>query len=126
MNGYFNIIMGQRFIHVNDQLPDYYQPYVVAHLLFRLLKNSENTLFVKDRVRAEFVEGKNLANKFAFQLILDESEFKKCGSAVEFMKKNGMSDADIDRFVDRLTRIVSEFPDVDYLFKFVLEQVLSS
>jgi len=48
INGYYNRAFGQRFIHVNDKLPEHRQHHVVNHILRKALKNQDGTYLLMD------------------------------------------------------------------------------
>lgn len=103
--GYYNKAAGQRFIHVNDKLPKYYQEYVVSHVLYPALKNQEEMYFLKEKAAAKFTDLEKEANLFSLQLRFDENELKDAGSFAAMLKSKGLTDADLTDLSCRLCRI---------------------
>ena len=47
--GYYNQAVGQKFIHVNEDLSSYFQSYVIAHMLYAAFTNNEGMQFLKKK-----------------------------------------------------------------------------
>ena len=109
--GYYENQLGQKFIHLNNTLPMYYQKYVVAHLLYRVFTNPNEMLFLKKKRGLKFTDSEVEANKFAVHLTFDEEEFNSYNSLDEYFKSLNMSDEDVKDLFKRFNR-VWEFGEV--------------
>lgn len=57
IGGYYNKVMNQKFIHINDGLPEHFQKYIVAFLLRSALHRPNEMLFLtRDQVQREMNE----------------------------------------------------------------------
>lgn len=101
--GYYNQVMGQKFIHVNESLPAYFQSYVVAHMLYAAFTNNEGMQFLKEKAAAKFIESEKAANQFAIYLAFGELDLNE--SLSQRMKEYGLTDADMIDLSHRLKRI---------------------
>ena len=93
--GYYNNAMGQKFIHINEELPEYFQRYVVAHLLYKAFTNSDEMQFLKQKISRKHTPSEIEANKFAIYLAFDVNELEKSGFFEQLIKVYGMTDEDI-------------------------------
>lgn len=48
INGYYNKAFGQRFIHINDKLPEYQQRHIANCILHKALKGQNEMYFLMD------------------------------------------------------------------------------
>lgn len=82
INGYYNTAFRQKFIHINENLPDCKKYFTAAHELGHALLHPkvntpflrENTLFSVNKLEIE-------ANKFAVNLLISDeelNEYKEC------------------------------------------------
>lgn len=101
--GYYDNTSGQKFIHLNDSLPEYYQGYVAAHMLYRVFTNPSEMLFLKEKRAALFTESEKEANKFANNLLIADEDINM--PIQEFFVKHGLNDNDIEDLEARLYRI---------------------
>lgn len=73
INGYYNEVMGYKFIHINVNLPDYKKRFVAAHELgHALLHPNFNYSFLKNHTLFNIDRYEKEANLFAIMLICDE------------------------------------------------------
>lgn len=123
IHGYYNKVGGQKFIHVNDKLPEYFQGYVVAHMLYRVFTNPDEMLFLKRKSSQSFTEAESRANAFALNLSRynDESDL----DVHEFLYMCGLSERDTDDLFVRLYRAwdPKKTMNRDALFKYVISQM---
>ena len=121
--GYYNQVMGQKFIHVNESLPAYFQSYVVAHMLYAAFTNNEGMQFLKEKAAAKFIESEKAANQFAIYLAFGELDLAE--SLAQRMKDYGLTEEDILDLSDRLKRIW-DIPDdnLGNQLRIVLKNVL--
>lgn len=123
IQGYYNNVDGQKFIHVNDKLPEYYQSYVIAHMLYRVFTNPEEMLFLKRKTAKHFTESERLANAFALNLAFPKrvAEIK----TNNFLYLCGLSDNDIEDLFNRLYRVwdPKHTMNRDDLFRFVIDSL---
>lgn len=74
IDGYFNEVMGFKFIHVNENLSDYRKRFVVAHELgHAILHPNFNHHFLKNHTLFNIDRYEKEANDFAIHLIVDEN-----------------------------------------------------
>lgn len=103
--GYYENQLEQKFIHLNDVLPVYYQKYILAHLLYRVFTNPNEMLFLKKKRGLKFTEAEIEANKFAVHLTFDKEEFNKYNSLDDYFKSLNMSEKDVSDLFKRLDSI---------------------
>lgn len=54
IGGYYNKVMNQKFIHINDELPEHFQEHIIAFLLCGALNKPDEMLFLtRDQVQKE-------------------------------------------------------------------------
>lgn len=107
VQGYYNNAFGKKFIHLNEDLPEYYQRYVVAHLLYRAFTSPEEMLFLKSKTATRFTESEAEANRFAVNLMISDEDLTYL-SADEIMSKYGLSNADKEELYERLYNLWDE------------------
>lgn len=92
INGYYNEVMGYKFIHVNSELPDYHKRFVVAHELgHALLHPNFNYCFLKNHTLLNIDRYEKEANIFAIELICDEN-VKDCETISDICKVYGIDE----------------------------------
>lgn len=70
INGYFNIVLGISFIHINNSLPEPKQLFTLAHELgHAILHKDTNALFLLNHTYQSVKPIEDEANKFASHLI---------------------------------------------------------
>lgn len=73
INGYFNIILGVPFIHINQNLPEEKQLFTLAHELgHAILHVDSNTLFLLNHTYQSVAPMEVEANQFAAHLIFSD------------------------------------------------------
>lgn len=119
--GYYDNASGQKFIHLNDSLPEYYQDYVAARMLYRVFTNPDEMLFLKEKRAALFTELEKEANKFANNLLIADEDINM--PIQEFFIKYGLNDNDIGDLETRLYRIWN--PEKNMPFKELFWHVIA-
>lgn len=104
--GYYNKLDGQKFIHINEDVPEYFHRYLLAHLLYPALNDLEDMQFIKQKASYTYSSTEIPANKFAIELLLDDLELQNIGSYEKLMQKYQMSENDINDLKDRLNRLL--------------------
>ena len=125
--GYYNNAMGQKFIHINEELPEYFQRYVVTHLLYKAFTNSDEMQFLKQKTSNRFTASEIEANKFAAYLKYDEKELMEAGSFKQALRNHGMKDEDFDDLSNRIIRFWGNEAgsDIEEQVKFILNKTFS-
>lgn len=81
INGYFNVILGEKFIHVNVDLDECQQMFTAAHELGHALLHSDiNAMFLIEKTHISVQPLEWEANTFAVQLVITDDmvdEYKK-------------------------------------------------
>lgn len=73
INGYFNIILGVPFIHINQNLSSEKRTFVLAHeLAHAILHEDDNALFLMNRTYQSVAPMEIDANRFAAHLIFSD------------------------------------------------------
>lgn len=67
IHGYYNNVMNRKFIHVSETIPEYFRRFVVAHLLYGVIHNPDEMMFLYER--NTFTKTEIEANKFAHKLL---------------------------------------------------------
>lgn len=67
IHGYYNNVLGKKFIHVNDMLPEYFRRFVVAHMLYGATYKPNEMMFLREK--STFTKTEVAANKFASELL---------------------------------------------------------
>ena len=123
MFGYYNQDMGQKFIHVNEDLSSYFQSYVIAHMLYAAFTNNEGMQFLKKKAAAKFIESEKVANRFAIYLAFGELDLDE--SLTQHVKDYGLTEEDMLDLSNRLKHIWDIPADnLENLLKSVLKNVL--
>lgn len=74
INGYFNEVLGHKFIHINENLPDHLKRFTAAHELgHAILHPNFNHFFLKNYTHFNIDKYEKEANDFAILLICDEN-----------------------------------------------------
>lgn len=85
INGYFNIMLGEKFIHINQNIDEHHQQFTAAHELGHALLHQEfNAMFLVEYTRLSVGQLENEANKFAVQLLISDDiveEYKEISSS---------------------------------------------
>lgn len=107
IEGYFNIVNNQKFIHVNSELATWYHPFVIAHFLYYAITDS--TEFQVSVKKNEYTndELKMLANQFAAHLTVDKEELKKAGSFEALLAKYGANPNNLTELEKRMNSIMN-------------------
>lgn len=87
-HGYYNNIDGQKIIHVNTRVPQPFQKYVVAFLLYGAINKPNEILYLK-KTNQEYTAHELKAALFALKLLTNDllSDFaKSCKSDQEQIK----------------------------------------
>jgi Zn-dependent peptidase ImmA (M78 family) len=75
INGYYNTAFRQKFIHINENLPEHKQMFTAAHELgHALLHPKSNTPFLKENTFLSVDKLEVEANKFAVNLLISDEE----------------------------------------------------
>ena len=94
INGYYNEILGIKFIHINENLSDSRKQFTVAHELgHAILHPNFNQHFLKKHTLFNIDRYEKEANKFAIHLISDERT-KNLKTVEEFISFFDWSDND--------------------------------
>ena len=109
--GYYHEIGGKKFIHINEDVPEYFHRYLLAHLLYPALSDAKEMQFIKQKASYTYSSTEIPANKFAIELLLDDSELQTVGSYESLMQKYKMSEDDINELKHRLNRLL---PAMDF------------
>ena len=73
INGYFNIVLGVPFIHINQNLPEEKQLFTLAHELgHAILHVDSNALFLMNHTYQSVAPMEEEANRFAAHLIFSD------------------------------------------------------
>lgn len=125
--GYYNNAIGQKFIHINEELPEYFQRYVVTHLLYKAFNNSDEMQFLKQKTSNRFTASEIEANKFAAYLKFDEKELEEAGSIKQVLQNHGMRNKDFDDLSNRILHFWGNEAgtDIEDQVKFVLNKCLT-
>lgn len=82
INGYYNTAFRQKFIHINESLPEYKQVFTAAHELgHAILHPKANTPFLKENTFLLVDKLEIEANRFAVNLLISDEEieeYKEC------------------------------------------------
>lgn len=124
--GYYNNAMEQKFIHINEELPEYFQRYVVSHLLYKAFTNTDEMQFLKQKVSRKYTPSEIEANKFAIYLTFDESELDGSRSFEHLVRSYGMTDEDIKDISNRIKRLWKDEAgtDIEEHISFILTKHL--
>lgn len=109
--GYYHKVDQQKFIHVNENVPEFFHRYILAHLLYPALNDLKDMQFIKQKASYYFSSKEADSNKFAIELLVDEEELKEEGSYTALMKKYKMTPDDINNLKERLNRLL---PSLDF------------
>lgn len=78
INGYYNTAFRQKFIHINQELPDHLKVFITAHELgHALLHPNSNTPFMKECTYLSVDKIEIEANSFAINLLISNDELKE-------------------------------------------------
>jgi Zn-dependent peptidase ImmA (M78 family) len=97
IHGYYNTVDKVRFIHINENLPDRYQNYIVAHLMYAHLTNADY-MFLKRKQGMRFTDSEIKANAFALYFSCPKDEL----TVQDLFNVFDYSQSDIDNLLDRL------------------------
>lgn len=109
VNGYYQNLNGLKFIHLNIDVPEYFHRYILAHLLYPALMDTNDMQFIKRKASYTYSSTEIPANKFAIELLLDDSELQTTGSFEKLMQKYKMSEDDINDLKDRLSSLLPAY-----------------
>lgn len=109
--GYYHEVDGNKIIHINEDVPEYFHKYLVAHLLYPALSESKDMQFIKQKASYTYSSTEIPANRFAIELLLDDLELQTSGSFERLMKKYKMTDEDINDLKHRLHLLL---PSMDF------------
>lgn len=77
INGYYNTVFGQQFIHINSDLPDHKKVFTAAHELgHAILHPTSNASFLKNKTYLSVDKMEIEANKFAVHLLISDEDIK--------------------------------------------------
>ena len=116
VSGYYSNIMGKKFIHINDKLPEYYQRYVVAHLLYTALNKPDEMAFLKEKQASKFLPDEIAANVYAINLLLENGKFESFDAL-------GMTKEEVDDLSKRLTPVWGKFDNTEEQMRFIIEKM---
>lgn len=78
VNGYFNTVCRQRFIHINQNLSEHEQRLTLAHELgHALLHPTDNTYFLRSKTRFSVGSLEHEANLFAVCFLIPDEELSE-------------------------------------------------
>ncbi|MFL2104173.1 ImmA/IrrE family metallo-endopeptidase [Mycobacteroides abscessus] len=73
INGYFNIMLDEKFIHINENMDEHQQMFTASHELGHALLHSDiNAMFLVENTYLSISEFENEANAFAIQLLISD------------------------------------------------------
>lgn len=122
--GYYKQTEGQKFIHINETLPTYYQRHITAHLLYPALYRPEEMYFVKEKLSNRFTETELEATRYAYRLLFNRDKFNSLGSFSALMRSEGLTEDDIKDLSNRLGRIWgNDRKDIEAQIIYVLSQI---
>lgn len=100
IHGYYNTVDEVKFIHINENLPERYQEYIVAHLMYAYLTDSDY-MFLKRKQGTHFTDTEAKANAFAFYFSCPKDEL----TVQDLFTVFNYSQSDVDDLLERLYRI---------------------
>lgn len=78
INGYYNTAFRQKFIHINNELPEYKRKFTAAHELgHAILHPKSNTPFLKEKTYLSVNKMEIEANRFAVNLLITDEELEE-------------------------------------------------
>lgn len=107
--GYYHEVDGNKIIHINEDVPEYFHRYLVAHLLYPALLDKEDMQFIRQKASYTYSSTEIPSNRFAIELLLDDSELQTIGSFEKLMQKYKMSEDDINDLKHRMNRLLPAF-----------------
>lgn len=103
IHGYYNTVDEVKFIHINENLPERYQNYIVAHLMYAYLTDADY-MFLKRKQGMHFTDSEAKANAFALYFSCPKDEL----TVQDLFNVFDYSQSDVDDLLDRLYRTWDE------------------